>query len=175
MTKAIFLDRDGVINQDFGYVVAEENLQFIPGVLEFMKLAITEDYLLVIVTNQSGIARGFFTEAQFNEFMKTLINRTGFQYMKEIFYYYDSTHPDFNGYSFFRKPNPGMILQAARDLNIDLNKSILVGDNISDIQAGHKSGVGRLYLLGAVTSSLEALHGEFNLISSFTEIQLEQE
>ena len=172
LNKAIFLDRDGVINEDFGYVVTEENLQFIPGVLDFMNLAVANDYLLVIITNQSGIARGYFTETQFNQFMSTLISRTGFQYLKEVYYYYDSTHPDVSGYSFFRKPNPGMILQAARELEINLQQSILVGDNLSDVEAGFRAGVGQLYLLGEVPPLSHLEQGEFDFISSFKDITL---
>ena len=172
MNKAIFLDRDGVINEDFGYVVTEANLQFIPGVLEFMKSAIDNDYLLVIVTNQSGIARGYFSEKQFNQFMTALINQTGFKHMKEIYYYYDATHPDINGYSFFRKPNPGMILQAARELEIDLQKSILIGDSLSDVEAGFKAGVAHLYLLGQIPSISNLSEEHFDFISTFKEVKL---
>jgi len=147
MNKALFLDRDGVINKEKDYVYKIEDFEFIEGVFEALKAFQEAGYLLIIITNQAGIARGYYTENDFeilNNWMLDQFRKYGIE-IKKV--YYDPTHPE-NGVgkykreSQFRKPNPGMILQAKQDFNLDLSASILVGDKESDIQAGKNAGVG---------------------------------
>ena len=172
MNKAVFLDRDGVINVDYGYVYKIEDLDFVDGILEFVGRALSRGYLIVIVTNQSGLARKFFTEKEFRVFMKFMIKGLLQGSDKTITYYFDGTHPDIDGLSYTRKPNPGMLLQAQKDLNIDMSKSLLIGDNLSDIEAGAKADVSNLYLLRDYNGRGNIEGFSYRVIAGFSEIQL---
>ena len=151
MNKALFLDRDGVINNDLGYVHKREDVIFLPGIFELVKKAKSLNYLVVIVTNQAGIGRGYFTVAQFNkltEWMKNkFLENDGF--IDAV--YYCPYHPtegigNYKIDSPLRKPYPGMIHKAALDLDINLSDSIMVGDNLTDMQAGESAGINKLFL-----------------------------
>lgn len=155
MNKALFLDRDGVINEDEkGYTHKLEDLKIIDGIIEVCLEAQKRGYLLIIVTNQGGIALGYYTEDDFWVFMKGIyeqFERRGVFFTKTYFapYHPKSTIAKYTDakLSIFRKPNPGMILQAQQDYNINLGSSILIGDKQTDIQAGLKAGIGRNILL----------------------------
>ena len=140
MNKAIFLDRDGTINIDHGYVHQIDDFEFIKGSINALKKLKEMGYLLVLVTNQSGIARGYFTEAQFlqlTEWMDWSLAEQGVDFDG---IYYCPHHPDGKGEfkedCSCRKPKPGMLLDAMKALNIDPQQSIMVGDKIEDIKAG---------------------------------------
>lgn len=172
MKKALFLDRDGVININHGYVSKIENLEFVDGIHDLVARALQKDYILVIVTNQSGIARKYFTEADFHKFMEHMIDDLLQGSRHSISYYFDATHPQINGPSFSRKPNPGMFLDARRDLDIDMSCSLLIGDNMSDIDAGAQAGVSNLYLLGNIFQQGEPRDFTYQIISSLSEVDL---
>ena len=140
MNKAIFLDRDGTINIDHGYVHQIDDFEFIEGSINALKKLKEMGYLLVLVTNQSGIARGYFKEAQFlqlTEWMDWSLAEQGVDFDG---IYYCPHHPDGKGEfkedCSCRKPKPGMLLDAMKALNIDPQQSIMVGDKIEDIKAG---------------------------------------
>ena len=145
MRPAVFLDRDGVINVDHGYVSRWEEFEFLPNVPETLAHLQDAGYLLVIVSNQSGIGRGFYTESDLEYLRDTAgVSVTGF--------YHCPHHPSeaigrYRVHCDCRKPAPGMIKQAALDHQIDLSSSLLVGDKESDIQAGRAAGVARLFLV----------------------------
>lgn len=148
---AVFLDRDGVINVDTGYVSQVDDFKFIDGVIEAMLDLKKKGYLLVVVTNQSGIARGYFTEEQFmslTEWMDWSLADRGVD-LDGI--YFCPHHPDGQGaYAKTcqcRKPGPDMILDAAKFLKIDLAASYMVGDKKSDMQAARHAGVGHKVLV----------------------------
>tara|TARA_X000000950_G_C13538107_1_gene506456 strand:- start:114 stop:650 length:537 start_codon:yes stop_codon:yes gene_type:complete len=146
MNKALFLDRDGVINEDFGYVYKVKDIKYIDGIFDLCQKAISLDYIIIVVTNQSGIARGIFSEKDFFKFMNTLIKDFKKRKIKIHDYYYCPYHEDgsnkkYKKASFNRKPNPGMIIDAAKNNKIDLQKSIMIGDKITDVQAGIKAGI----------------------------------
>ncbi|MFH1414868.1 MAG: D-glycero-beta-D-manno-heptose 1,7-bisphosphate 7-phosphatase [Elusimicrobiota bacterium] len=135
---AVFFDRDGTINVDRGYVSTKEKLEFLPGVFEAMREIRKAGYLIVIITNQSGIARGYYTEA---DYMR--LNTYFMQKMKEEGVIIDRVyhcphHPDED--CSFRKPNPGMIFKARDELNIDLAESFVIGDKVTDIKAAENAG-----------------------------------
>ena len=141
--KALFLDRDGVINEDYGYVYKKEDFKFKEGIFESLKLAIKKGYTIFIVTNQSGIARKYYTEDDFYQLMewvKEEFKKRGI-IIKDI--NFCPHHPDITGVCECRKPNAGMILDLAKKYNIDLKNSIMIGDKDSDIEAGKKAGIGK--------------------------------
>lgn len=150
--KALFLDRDGVINREIGYLSRVDQVQFLPGVFDLCRKAKELGYLLVIITNQAGIARGHYSENDFHVLMDWMTTRFS-EYGATIDRtYYCPYHPEFGvgiykRDSLDRKPGPGMLLQAATELNLDLGQCILVGDRSTDIRAGASAGVGLLFLL----------------------------
>lgn len=150
---ALFLDRDGVINVDHGYVHSIEKFQFIDGIFNLVQTANENGYLTVIVTNQSGIGRGYYTEAQFHtltQWMQEKFNQNAARIDKVYFCPFHPTHgiEKYKQDSDLRKPKPGMLLTAATELNIDLEKSIMLGDRDSDMAAGKAAGIQKLILFG---------------------------
>lgn len=144
--KAIFLDRDGTLNIDYGYVHQIDDFKFIEGVGKTLKKLQDQGYLLVLVTNQSGIARGYFSEAQFHqltEWMDWSLDEDYGVVLDGI--YYCPHHPEgigeYRENCDCRKPQAGMFLQAIADLDIDPAKSIMVGDKLEDLLAAEKAGI----------------------------------
>ncbi len=150
--KAAFLDRDGVINLDRAYVSRWEDFEFVPGAIDAMRRLKTAGYALVVVTNQSGIARGYYSEAQYQaltDAMQQALLEAG---AAVDAVYHCPHHPKGKVAELAidcdcRKPAPGMILRAARELNLSLADSILVGDKPSDIEAARAAGIGRAYIV----------------------------
>jgi D-glycero-D-manno-heptose 1,7-bisphosphate phosphatase len=139
--KALFLDRDGVINIDYGYVGKIENFKFREGIFELTKQFQDNGYKIFVVTNQSGIARGYYSEEDFHkltEWMKEEFLKRGVE-IKDV--KFCPHHPDISGVCECRKPEPKMILDLASEYNIDLENSILIGDSKRDIEAGEKAGI----------------------------------
>ena len=144
--KALFLDRDGVINKNLGYVFSMKNFIWLKNVKKAIKYAYTRKYLIIVVTNQSGVARGLYSE---NDIKKLHININ--KQLKKINckihdFFYCPYHPKYGSKkykknSFLRKPNPGMILKAIKKWNIDQNKSLMIGDKKIDMIASKKAGL----------------------------------
>jgi D-glycero-D-manno-heptose 1,7-bisphosphate phosphatase len=150
--KALFLDRDGVINFDSGHTHRRESFEFIPGIFELCLAAQTLGYLLIVVTNQAGIARGYYSETDFKDLTDWMMDQFAERKVRIAGLYYCPYHPVFGvgKYKYDspdRKPNPGMLLKAQADLDLDLAASILIGDKLSDIEAGCTAGVGTQILL----------------------------
>lgn len=151
---ALFLDRDGIINIDHAYVHRPEDFHFVHGIFELVAAANHLGYLTVVVTNQAGIGRGYYTETDFHaltDWMRAQFVQRG-AIINAVYFCPD--HPEhgvgkYRKESNFRKPAPGMLLQAADELSIDLDRSIMVGDKTTDMQAGKAAGVGYLLHLGA--------------------------
>jgi D-glycero-D-manno-heptose 1,7-bisphosphate phosphatase len=143
---AVFLDRDGVINQDTGYVATVDDFHFIDGAIEALQLLKKKGYCLVLVTNQSGIARGFFTENQFMHLTEWMDWSLADRDVDLDGIYYCPHHPTEGAAPYrqacnCRKPGPGMLLDAAKELDIDLANSYMVGDKTADLQAAQAAGV----------------------------------
>ncbi len=154
MQPALFLDRDGVINVDRDYVYAIEDFTWQDGIFDLARAAVASGYVIVVITNQSGIGRGFYTEKDFaivTAYMRGRFEGEGVA-LAAVYhcpYHPDAVvpelrHPDHP----WRKPRPGMIFAAREALDIDLARSILIGDRASDIEAGKMAGVGTLALIG---------------------------
>lgn len=156
--QALFLDRDGVINEDRHYVHRIEDFVFIREIFPLLRKAQDQGFLLIVVTNQAGIARGYYGEEDFHRLTAWMRQ----EMMKEHIFlhhvYFSPYHPQglgkYKRQSACRKPAPGMILQAAQDYDIDLSASILIGDKESDIEAGIAAGVGTtcLFLPSTLTT-----------------------
>jgi len=143
--KAAFLDRDGVINIDTGYVGKIEDFKFKDGIFELLGLLQDLGFTLFVVTNQSGIARGYYSEDDFyklTEWMKDELRKKGIE-IKDV--RFCSHHPDITGECECRKPKPGMILDLAKKYNIDLKNSIMIGDSKRDIEAAKRAGIEKTF------------------------------
>jgi D-glycero-D-manno-heptose 1,7-bisphosphate phosphatase len=147
LVKVLFLDRDGVINKEKNYVHKIEDFEFIDGVFEGCKNALENGYQIIVITNQAGIARGYYTEEDFQILTHWMIDEFKKRDIDILDVFYCPHHPDFTGECECRKPKPGMILEAAKKYSIDLKNSILVGDKNSDIEAGKRAGINNLYLI----------------------------
>lgn len=152
-SRALFLDRDGVINRDSGYTFKADGFVFIDGIFDLCRAAVRSGYLLIVVTNQAGVGRGYYSEQDFltlTEWMRQRFIEEGAP-VSDVFYC--PYHPEhgvgrYKKDSFDRKPNPGMLLQAAAKHGLDLARSIMIGDKDSDMQAAKSAGAGTrcLYL-----------------------------
>jgi rfaE bifunctional protein nucleotidyltransferase chain/domain len=150
--QAAFLDRDGVINRDRAYVSRWEDFEFVPGAVDAMRRLKQAGYALVVVTNQSGIARGYYSEAQYQALTAAMQQALLDAGAAVDAVYHCPHHPKGKVAELAidcdcRKPAPGMILRAAKELNLSLADSILVGDKPSDIEAARAAGVGRAYIV----------------------------
>lgn len=160
--KALFLDRDGVINKDLGYVYRIEDFEFMPGIFEALAGFMMLGYEIFVVTNQSGIGRGYYSEDDFAKLSKYMIDEFksyGIE-IKKIYHCPHTPSDDCN----CRKPKPGMILQALDEFNISLKDSLMIGDKPSDLESAQRAGVERGYLIGdefkSVLEVLEHIKGQ---------------
>lgn len=147
LQPAVFLDRDGVINEDTGYVHNVKQFNFINGVFEACRIFNASGYKIIVITNQAGIARGFYSEKKFKHLTKWMLSKFNDNGVEVEDVYYCPHHPVYGRGEYLRKckcrkPSPGLILDAARKHFLDLNRSILVGDKVSDIDAGRAAQVG---------------------------------
>lgn len=147
MKKAFFLDRDGVINVEKEYLYKIEDFEFIDGVFDTCKYFQDQEYIIIVVTNQSGISRGKYSEEDFNILTSWMCEEFKKQSINISKVYHCPHHPEFSGQCDCRKPEPGMLLQAAKEFGIDMKNSIFVGDKNSDIKAGLTAGILNNYLI----------------------------
>lgn len=160
LRRALFLDRDGVINVEKNYVYRIEDFEFLPGIFELTATARDLGFALVVVTNQAGIGRGCYTETDYQRLTDWMLGEFRSRGVVIDRVYHCPYHPtagigEYLRESFDRKPNPGMILRAQQDLGLDLPGCILLGDKDSDIAAGRAAGVGHLLLLGQADQAPE--------------------
>jgi D-glycero-D-manno-heptose 1,7-bisphosphate phosphatase len=150
--RAAFLDRDGVINEERAFVHTVEEFAWVPGTVEALRHLKAAGYLLVIITNQSGIARGLYTEADYVALTQHMQNELAvhgvhLDAIDHCPHLPDAPVPRYRLDCECRKPRPGMIERICRTLDVDVSASILVGDRLSDIEAGRRAGVGRCFLV----------------------------
>ena len=147
MKKALFLDRDGVINVDHGYVNRIEDFEFLPGILDFIASAQKRGYFPIVVTNQSGIGRGYYTQENFEEvtaYMLREMQKHGIDIDRAQVFFCPHAPEEECG---CRKPMPGMFEEAGRRFGIDMGASWMIGDKPSDIEAAKRAGVGHTVLI----------------------------
>lgn len=142
MRKALFLDRDGVVNVEKNYLHKIEDFELLDGIIEVCRTYQEQGYLIIIVTNQSGIARGYYTEDDF-----AILSRWMIGHFKELGItitriYHCPHHESIDGQCECRKPEPGMFLRAKGEYDLDMASSVMIGDNERDIEAALKAGVG---------------------------------
>ncbi len=144
--KALFLDRDGVVNVEKEYLYKQEDFEFIDGIFELCQHYQEQGYMIFVVTNQSGIARGYYSEADFSKLTEWMIREFDKRDIKIEKVYHCPHHPKLSGECSCRKPKPGMLLEAAREFDVDLANSIIIGDKERDIEAGLNAGLRETYL-----------------------------
>ncbi|MDE1154392.1 MAG: HAD family hydrolase [Acidobacteriaceae bacterium] len=173
---ALFLDRDGVVNHEVGYLHRIEDVRWVDGIFSLVRSAIAQGYKIVVVTNQSGIGRGYYSEEQFHALMDWMREEFVQQGAALHAVYFCPFHPrDAEGLyqreHEDRKPGPGMLLRAARDLDLDLSRSLMIGDRCSDIGAAKAAGVPVAFLMsGTEPAGCEAA-GPYIAIDSLAEVE----
>ncbi len=181
--KAAFIDRDGVINVESAYVYRIEYFVFLPGAIEALRQLQAAGYLLVVITNQSGIARGIYTEADYwrlTRHMQAELSAAGVQ-LSAVGHCPHLPDAQIERYRLdcsCRKPKPGLLERAAIALSIDLAGSILVGDRACDLKAGRNAGVGRCWLVRSgqplCSSAIELADGVYDDLSSCVQQTLKE-
>lgn len=145
MRKAVFLDRDGTLIEEAGYLDRVERIAFFPYTVDAVRLLNRAGLAVIVVSNQSGVARGFFDEAFVQETQQQIAARLKLGGATVDGFYYCPHHPEgtvpaYRAVCECRKPRPGLLQRAARDHGIDLERSAVVGDRVFDVQAGHAVG-----------------------------------
>ena len=173
-TPALFLDRDGVINEEVDYLWKPEDVRFVSGIHSLCRRAQSLGYKLIVVTNQAGIGRGLYTEVDFHTimgWMKDALAREEVHLDGVYFCPYHPTHGlgEFRREHEDRKPAPGMLLRAAEDHSLDLAASILVGDRCTDIAAAEAAGLRQAFLLAGTEAG--PCGGSYAPVSSLAEVE----
>lgn len=144
MKRAVFIDRDGTINVEKEYLYLSAELEFIPGAATAIRLLNEAGFLVVVVTNQSGVARGYYTEEDVHNLHRYIASQLELSGARVDAWFYCPHHPSGRGsYALpcrCRKPQPGMLQEAARRFDIDLESSFMIGDKLVDVAAGRAAG-----------------------------------
>ena len=182
MQKALFLDRDGVINVDKGYIFHPEQVEWVSGIIPLLQAFQAKGYKLVVVTNQSGIARGMYSEADFHALMEWMKNALKPHNVNLNTVYFCPHHPTEGSSEYTqpcncRKPAPGMFEQAIKEHQIDVANSVMIGDSWRDVIAAEAVQVQTIYYLNAQVTVEQAAHiGHSSLtiknVIELSEIQL---
>ena len=157
MRRALFLDRDGVINKEINYLWRVEDFVFIEGIFEICEFYQKQGFVLIVITNQAGIAKGFYSEEDYQkltEWMIAELHKKGVIISKV---YHCPHFPEITGECLCRKPNPGMIFAAEKEFGLDLQNSILIGDKQSDFDAATNSGIRNYYHINDLLKRLDSL------------------
>ena len=137
LSPAVFIDRDGTLMQDCNYCSNPKDVRIFPGVVEALARLKSRGYKLIVITNQSGIGRGFFTLAQYRAVEAEVLHQTGDGLIDATYFCPDTPEQPSN----YRKPASGMVIKATRDHQIDLSQSFLIGDKEVDVECAHNAGV----------------------------------
>jgi D-glycero-D-manno-heptose 1,7-bisphosphate phosphatase len=172
--RALFLDRDGVVNVEIGYLHRIEDVTFMPGIVSLCRTAMQLGYRLVVVTNQAGIARGFYSEADFEVLMAWMRGELRIQGVEFDAVYHCPYHPD-HGVGEYRrehedrKPGTGMLRRAMREFGVSLADSVMVGDRCSDIAAANSAGLRQAFLISGTEET--GCGGDYLEIQGLDEVE----
>lgn len=174
MARALFLDRDGVINEEVGYLYLPADVRFVEGIFSLCRTAMDLGYKLVVVTNQSGIARGFYSPADFEALMDWMRGELRRESVDLDAVYHCPYHPEhgvgeYRRESDDRKPGPGMLLRAARDLGLDLAASVMIGDRCGDVGAANAAGLRQAFLISGTETAVCA--GDYIPVETLKELE----
>ncbi|MBS1800278.1 MAG: HAD family hydrolase [Acidobacteria bacterium] len=173
-SRALFLDRDGVVNVEVGYLHRIEDVEFVPGIVSLCRTAMRLGYKLVVVTNQAGIARGFYTEADYETLMAWMREQLRVDGVELDAVYHCPYHPE-HGVGEYRrehedrKPGTGMLLRAVRDLGVSLAESVMAGDRCSDIAAAKAAGLRQAFLVAGTEES--GCPGDYLDVKTLSEVE----
>ncbi len=168
MMKVAFLDRDGVINKDVGYAHKIEQFEFIGGCIEALQLLQTHGFEIIIVTNQSGIGRGYYSEEDYQLLTDWYCEELAKENVKVKAIFHCPHSPE--EHCDCRKPKPGLFQQACDSFPINIDQSVMVGDKLSDIKAAKSIGIDRCFLVGDHESDVQT----YVLIDSLSVSNVEQ-
>jgi D-glycero-D-manno-heptose 1,7-bisphosphate phosphatase len=172
--RALFLDRDGVVNEEVGYLHRADEVRFVNGIFSLCRTAAGLGYRLIVVTNQAGIARGYYSEEDFEvlmEFMRVELRAQGVE-LDAV--YYCPFHPE-HGVGKYkqehedRKPGTGMLRRGAREFGLELSESVLVGDRCSDVGAANAAGLRQAFLISGTEAA--GCGGEYLAVESLAEVE----
>jgi D-glycero-D-manno-heptose 1,7-bisphosphate phosphatase len=172
--RALFLDRDGVVNEEVGYLHRPREVRFVDGIFSLCRTAARLGYRLIVVTNQAGIARGYYSEEDFDalmEFMRGALRAEGVE-LDAV--YYCPFHPE-HGVGKYkqehedRKPGTGMLRRGAREFGVELSESVLVGDRCSDVGAANAAGLRQAFLISGTEAA--GCGGEYLAVDSLAEVE----
>jgi len=173
--RALFLDRDGVVNVEVGYLHRMEDVRFMDGIASLCRTAMKLGYRLIVVTNQAGIARGYYTEKDFHalmEWMRTELRLEGVEFDAV---YYCAFHPQ-HGIGEYkrehedRKPGPGMLRRGAQEFGLDLSECVMVGDRCTDIGAANAANLRQAFLI-AGTEEPDVCTGDFLAVQALGDVE----
>jgi D-glycero-D-manno-heptose 1,7-bisphosphate phosphatase len=172
--RALFLDRDGVINEEVGYLYKVEDVRFVDGIFSLCRTAVGLGYRLIVVTNQAGIAREYYTEKDFDvlmEWMREEFKREGVA-LDAV--YYCPFHPE-HGVGKYRcehedrKPGTGMLRRGVRDFGVSLEESVMVGDRCTDVGAANAAGLRQAFLIAGTETA--TCGGDYRAVTSLAEVE----
>jgi D-glycero-D-manno-heptose 1,7-bisphosphate phosphatase len=172
--RALFLDRDGVVNEEVGYLHRADEVRFVDGIFSLCRTAAGLGYLLIVVTNQAGIARGYYSEDDFEALMAFMRSELRVEGVELDAVYYCPFHPE-HGVGKYRqehedrKPGTGMLRRGAREFGVDLSESVLVGDRCSDVGAANAAGLRQAFLISGTET--EGCGGEYLAVKSLADVE----
>jgi D-glycero-D-manno-heptose 1,7-bisphosphate phosphatase len=172
--RALFLDRDGVVNEEVGYLHRAEEVRFVDGIFSLCRTAAKLGYRLIVVTNQAGIARGYYSERDFHllmDFMRAELRNEGIELDAVYFCPYHPEHGvgEYKRDHEDRKPGSGMLRRGALEFDIELSDSIMIGDRCSDIAAANAAGLRQVFLIEG--TEVGNCSGEYLKIQSLNEVE----
>tara|TARA_Y100000589_G_C27104857_1_gene609636 strand:- start:8 stop:562 length:555 start_codon:yes stop_codon:yes gene_type:complete len=170
--KAVFLDRDGIINKDFSYVFEKKNFIFNEGIFDLLRIFEKNKFLIFIITNQSGIARGIYSEKQYHQitdYYKSILKSLGIR-ISGIFHC--PHHPDFSRDPFSncncRKPKPGLFFKVQKEYKINMVESIAIGDSLRDLEAAYLSGIKKRIFINSTSMESSFITMHFKTVKDCT-------
>lgn len=172
--RALFLDRDGVVNEEVGYLHRPEEVRFVEGIFSLCRTAIRLGYRLIVVTNQAGIARGYYSEADFHALMEFMRNELRREEIELDAVYFCPFHPEHGTGKYKRehedrKPGTGMLRRGAREFGVDLSKSVMIGDRCSDVGAANAAGLRQAFLIHGTEAA--GCGGDYLSVQSLVEVE----